>query len=934
MNGEQPLPSAKERDIFLEALDQPTSETRAAYLERACGNDHTLRASVETLLRNYINDDFLEIPALTMRRSSLVTEKPGDHIGHYKLLQKIGDGGWGIVYKAEQEEPFRRFVALKIIKIGMDTPQVIARFEVERQALAMMEHPNIAKVFDAGATDTGRPYFVMELVKGIPITQYCDEQKLSIQERLELFVPVCQAIQHAHQKEIVHRDIKPSNVLVALFDGRPVPKVIDFGVAKATQQLTNKPLVTADGQFLGTPVYMSPEQAGSGSQSIDARSDIYSLGVLLYELLVGQPPFPADLPNDEILRVIRQKEPLRPSVQFSKMTKQEGTQIAQRRQTKPSSLLQLLNGDLDWILIKCLDKDRAHRYQTANELAAEIQHYLKREPITARPPSRLYQFQKLVQRNKLRFAASVIIIMLILGIIFSLIVAPTLITKKILTTFGIDNINVSRLLEEMRQRVKSHSTPFPIVKKSPPIINSTKPTTIPTLGGTGGQIRILSGTGDFASVSDANNVLNVSPGATLNGTIELSVLNLGPGDAVAPLIFTPSWGDHSSSWRQISRSVPTGQSQQQTQVSFVAPTTPGVYHIIFAVDWEVGGNHVASGTSWAIGKDLGYGWVNNFDVWNDGNDIADFNAAQLSSAQLNGWTTNSEMNGPDATHSTRWYQQRPYPADAITLVVTGGVSTSATESTTSQSVSTPTIDGNPQITSVEFRENAGSYTLIINGQGFGIMPGQTLPFRGDTSFFRIMDGAQIGFGEWGFSGDAKALIYESWSDTQIKVGGFAARPGDAVQFALWNPSSGAGAAWGGNVPGGLGTPEITSATFSGAGQNLRIIIRGSGFGNAPVSMPYSGDLNQFILGDLRTHCGNGSALFEAGAERWGHGSPDSLTLNYQSWSDNKVVINGFRGSYGQDCDTLQNGDPVTIIIWNSSAGDQIGPQTAWGGFVH
>jgi serine/threonine protein kinase len=911
MNGEQPLPSAKERDIFLEALDQPTSEARAAYLEHACGNDHTLRVSVEALLRNYKNDDFLEIPALTMRRSNLVTEKPGDHIGHYKLLQKIGEGGWGIVYKAEQEEPFRRSVALKIIKVGMDTPQVIARFEVERQALAMMEHPNIAKVFDAGATDTGRPYFVMELVKGIPITQYCDEQKLSIQERLELFVPVCQAIHHAHQKEIVHRDIKPSNVLVALFDGRPVPKVIDFGVAKATQQLTNKPLVTADGQFLGTPVYMSPEQAGAGSQSIDARSDIYSLGVLLYELLVGQPPFPANLPNDEILRVIRQKEPLRPSVQFSKMTRQEGTQIAQYRQTKPSSLRQLLCGDLDWIVIKCLDKDRAHRYQTANDLAAEIQHYLKGEPVTACPPSRLYPLKKMVQRNKLPFAAAAIAFALVLGIV-GIWIASLLRSGSIPPVVEPHPITNSPVI-----------TTIPPVPVTPSVTITTNPTTIPTWGGTGGQIRISSGTGSFTSVSDANNKLNVSPGATLNGTIQLSVLNLGPSDAVAPLIYTPSWGDHSSSWRLIKDWIPTGQSEQQAQVSLVAPNTPGVYHILFAVCWEIGGDHVASATTWGLGKD----------TWNDGNDIAEFSAAQLSSAQLNGWTTNSEMYGPDSSHSTTWYQERYYPADAITVVVTGGGSTAATEPTIPQSASNQTTEDNPQINSVEFKKSAGSYILTINGSGFGTLPRQALPFRGDTSFFRIAVAAQIGFGEWGFSGDAKGFLYESWSDTQIQIAGLEAQTGDAIQIALWNPASGKGATWGGNIPGGIRTPRITSVTFSGSGENLQITVHGTGFGNAPVPMPYSGDLNQFILGDLRTHCGGGSALFEAGAGRWGHGSPDSLTLNYQSWSDNEIVINGFASSYGQDCYTVQNGDPMTITIWNSSASDQTGPQTAWGGFV-
>jgi len=314
MNGEHPLPSAEERDIFSEALDQPTPEARAAYLERACGDNHALRASVEALLRNYEDDRLPKVPALAMRRPGPVTEKPGDAIGRYKLLEKIGEGGFGIVYEAEQQEPVRRRVALKIIKLGMDTRQVTARFEAERQTLAIMEHPNIAKVLDAGATESGRPYFVMELVKGERITDYCDKHNLATWKRLDLFVKICNAVQHAHQKGIIHRDIKPSNILVTMQDGAAVPKVIDFGIAKATEQsLTEKTLSTALGDFIGTPAYMSPEQADSASLDIDTRSDIYSLGVLLYELLTGKTPFDAKVllakGIEEMRRTIRGQDP-------------------------------------------------------------------------------------------------------------------------------------------------------------------------------------------------------------------------------------------------------------------------------------------------------------------------------------------------------------------------------------------------------------------------------------------------------------------------------------------------------------------------------------------------------------------------------------------------------------------------------------------------
>src|SRR6266536_2638611 len=381
---------------------------RDAYLDQACAGDAALRKQVETLLQSHEQaKGFLEAPptGLDFKRTALVniplTEKPCDRIGRYKLLQQIGEGGCGVVYMAEQEEPVRRRVALKVIKIGMDTKQVIARFEAERQALALMDHPNIAKIHDAGITEAplpasghplpggrgegqgegssnsqpstldpqlspGRPYFVMELVRGIKITDFCDENKLSTADRLKLFIQVCQAIQHAHQKGVIHRDIKPSNILVTINDGVPVPKVIDFGIAKATAgRLTDRTLFTAFEQFIGTPAYMSPEQAVMTSLDIDTRSDIYSLGVLLYELLTGRTPFDqkellaAGL--DEMRRTIREKEPLKPSARLSTMAADALTTTAKHRHTDVPKLIHLLRGDLDWIAMKALDKDRTRR---------------------------------------------------------------------------------------------------------------------------------------------------------------------------------------------------------------------------------------------------------------------------------------------------------------------------------------------------------------------------------------------------------------------------------------------------------------------------------------------------------------------------------------------------------------------------------------------
>ncbi|MBN1852013.1 MAG: protein kinase [Pirellulales bacterium] len=392
--------------IFNTAAEIEDPAERAVYLDEACRNDALLRAEIEELLRHdQENASFLESPPFwvspTVNQS--IAEGPGSVIGPYKLLQQIGEGGFGVVYMAEQSEPVERRIALKIIKPGMDSRQVIARFEAERQALAMMDHPNIAKVYDAGTTESSRPYFVMELVKGIPITQYCDEHRLSPRQRLELFVPVCQAVQHAHQKGIIHRDIKPSNIMVAEYDDRAVPKIIDFGVAKATEQrLTAKTMFTQLGQVMGTVDYMSPEQAKLNQLDIDTRSDIYSLGVVLYELLTGETPFDRrrlrSAAFDELLRIIREEEPPRPSTRLS--TSQSLPAIAAKRQIEPKKLGPLVRGELDWIVMKALEKDRTRRYETANGLAADIRRYLADEPVIACPPSAAYRLRKLVRKNR------------------------------------------------------------------------------------------------------------------------------------------------------------------------------------------------------------------------------------------------------------------------------------------------------------------------------------------------------------------------------------------------------------------------------------------------------------------------------------------------------------------------------------------------------
>jgi serine/threonine protein kinase/WD40 repeat protein len=403
-----------ERDIFTAARGIPDEAKRAAYLDDACGADADLRAQVEQLLREQEQlGSFLESPATRLMDAAAaqtMSETAGTVIGSYKLLEQIGEGGFGIVFMAEQQRPVRRKVALKVLKPGMDTRQVIARFEAERQALALMDHPNIAKVLDGGETASGRPYFVMDLVKGLPITEYCDQAQLTPRERLELFVSVCQAVQHAHQKGVIHRDLKPSNVLVTQQDGAPLAKIIDFGIAKALgQQLTDKTLFTGFVQLIGTPLYMSPEQAALSNVDVDTRSDIYALGVLLYELLTGTTPFDKErltrATYEEMRRIIREEEPLKPSTRLSTLGQAARAMSAQRK-SDPYQLTQLVRGELDWIVMKALDKDRNRRYETANGLARDIERYLHDEPVQACPPSAAYRLRKLVRRYKLALAVA------------------------------------------------------------------------------------------------------------------------------------------------------------------------------------------------------------------------------------------------------------------------------------------------------------------------------------------------------------------------------------------------------------------------------------------------------------------------------------------------------------------------------------------------
>ncbi|MFC1637079.1 protein kinase [Planctomycetota bacterium] len=414
--------------IFHEALEISNPKERFAYLDQACKGDEKLRAAVEALLNaDEAAGDFLESPAIeqnaTLDTSPLI-EGPGTIIGRYQLLALTGEGGMGLVYIAEQKRPVKRRVALKIIKPGMDSKQIIARFEAERQALALLDHPNIAHVFDAGATKAGRPYFVMEYVKGMTITKYCDENKLNIEERLELFRDVCEGLHHAHQKGIIHRDIKPSNILVSIHGERAVPKIIDFGIAKATaRSLTDKTIFTYQGQLLGTPEYMSPEQVDLATQDIDTRSDIYSLGVVLYELLAGVLPFESDTFRQvgfaEVQKTIREQEATPPSTRLSSLG--EGAkEIAESRRTQVVTLARCLHRELEWIPLKAMRKDRARRYRSATELADDIQNYLVGAPLIAGPETTTYRVKKFVRKHAGSVATvALVAVAIVLGLVVS-----------------------------------------------------------------------------------------------------------------------------------------------------------------------------------------------------------------------------------------------------------------------------------------------------------------------------------------------------------------------------------------------------------------------------------------------------------------------------------------------------------------------------------
>jgi serine/threonine protein kinase/WD40 repeat protein len=454
--------SRDEEAIFLAALEKTTPQERDAFAEAACAGDQKLLERVRELLDSH--DDSagpLDSPPMgvTATITQPIPEKPGTRIGPYKLLQQIGEGGFGVVYMAEQIEPVRRKVALKIIKPGMDTKEVVARFEAERQALALMDHPNIAKVLDGGATESGRPYFVMELVKGVPLTEFCDANKLKMPQRLQLFTAVCRAVQHAHHKGVIHRDLKPSNVMVTLHDGSPVPKVIDFGVSKAiSQQLTEKTLFTAYGQMIGTPAYMSPEQAEMSGLDIDTRSDIYSLGVLLYELLTGSTPLDA---NDlrgaayvEMQRIIREEEPPKPSTRLSTLGEATAS-IAANRGTEPKKLDALVRGDLDWIVMRALEKDRERRYESANSFANDIERFLNRQPVDACPPSFGYKLRSYVRRNKQAILVTgAIHALLFIGIVVSVVLTVRMLNERDRANSA-ESLAQNRLAEVQQEQEKT-----------------------------------------------------------------------------------------------------------------------------------------------------------------------------------------------------------------------------------------------------------------------------------------------------------------------------------------------------------------------------------------------------------------------------------------------------------------------------------------------
>jgi serine/threonine protein kinase len=443
-----PADLQRARELFLHAVGKLPPEQWDGYVGEACGGDTELEQQIGQLLQVHRQaGSFLDRPALDVGVTDAFTplpgevaaetplrERPGAIIGPYKLLQELGEGGMGTVFMAEQTRPVQRKVALKVIKAGMDSRQVIGRFEAERQALAMMDHVNIARVLDAGTTDSGRPYFVMELIQGVPITKYCDDNQLTPRERLELFVPVCQAIQHAHQKGIIHRDLKPSNVMVTLYDGKPVPKVIDFGVAKATEQkLTERTLFTQFGTMVGTFEYMSPEQAEMSALGVDTRSDIFSLGVLLYELLTGSTPLSHNRVRQaaygEILRMIKEEEPPKPSTRLSDSGEKLAS-ISVQRHMEPAKLTKLMRGDMDWIVMKCLEKARARRYETASALAADLRRYLSSQAVEACPPSPFYTFRKFALRNRAALAMATVMVASLLAVAAALAVSNVLLNAK------------------------------------------------------------------------------------------------------------------------------------------------------------------------------------------------------------------------------------------------------------------------------------------------------------------------------------------------------------------------------------------------------------------------------------------------------------------------------------------------------------------------
>ena len=417
-----------EKALFEAAVVIETPEVRRAFLDQACNGDSVLRDRLGKLLAAHeASEGFLleaedartvmaaeacqnltEIPGgddLAEEAYFQDAEGPGTWIGRYKVLERIGEGGCGVVYLAEQKQPVQRLVALKVIRLGMDTESVIARFELERQALAVMDHPNIAHVLDAGATETGRPYFVMEWVRGVKITDYCNENRLDIRQRLDLFIEVCHAIQHAHQKGVIHRDIKPSNILITLHNNKPAPKVIDFGIAKATAgKSVGETMLTAHEHFVGTPAYMSPEQADRKGLDVDTRSDVYSLGILLYELLAGRTPFdPKELSTAGVLemrRILMEREPPSPSAMLASQDRIDLSKAASLSNSEPSKLISSVRGDLDWVVMKAIEKDRQRRYETVNGLAMDLKRFIENEPVMARPPSRIYLFEKFVRRNR------------------------------------------------------------------------------------------------------------------------------------------------------------------------------------------------------------------------------------------------------------------------------------------------------------------------------------------------------------------------------------------------------------------------------------------------------------------------------------------------------------------------------------------------------